>query len=338
MVTAPPPDTAARVAARPHPLRMAPVLAIGLALGLGGVAACSADDGASTVPSLDTPATTLTLDQAAPDSEAADSEVAEGQIGATPEGAPADTEVPIPERLAGNYVPEVVATYPHDTTVFTQGLEFVDGALLESGGGWNASSLRLFDPATGVDHWRLDLAEDDLFAEGVTVVDGEALQLTWQSETLLVTELGQPATVAPTEPERQVGAYQGEGWGLCYDGVELAMTDGSDTLTFRRPDTFEVIRSVSVTIEGQPVEELNELACIGDQVLANVWLTTSIVAINPDTGAVEAVIDAATLIPESVDAGSGEVLNGIAYHPERGTYWLTGKRWPTLYEVVLLSG
>ncbi|MEM9615282.1 MAG: glutaminyl-peptide cyclotransferase [Actinomycetota bacterium] len=346
-----PNSAAAERSARRRPVGPTPATVLGPALALAlalTIAACSSDEGAT--PAL-TIATTTTA-AGATVAEDPPTGVAAGEGGAAGDAVETDTgaestgeteeqqaaaEPVDPEPLAGNYVPQVVAEYPHDTTVFTQGLEFVDDALLESGGGWGASSLRLFDPETGADFWRLDLAEEDLFAEGVTVVDGQALQLTWQSETLLVTDLAEPTTSTPPEPERRLGAYRGEGWGLCHDGEALAMTDGSDTLTFRRPDTFEVLRSVSVSISGQPVEDLNELACVGDQVLANVWQTNAIVVINTETGEIDAVIDASSLVPEGYENTNREVLNGIAYHPERGTFWLTGKEWPVLYEVTLIS-
>lgn len=238
--------------------------------------------------------------------------------------------------LAGHYEVRIVARYPHDETVFTQGLEFFDGALLESGGGWNDSSLRLFDYETGEDRWRIDLAEEELFAEGLTVVDESALQLTWKSRTLLVTDLSGAAGATPPEPERRLDHYTGEGWGLCYDGDRLVMSDGSATLTFRHPTTFEPIGEVEVTLNGQTVESINELECVGKQVLANIWQANTIIVIDPSTGNVDATIDASDLVPPGLDDSRSEVLNGIAHHRQRGTLWLTGKRWPVLYEIDLI--
>ncbi|MEL7157146.1 MAG: glutaminyl-peptide cyclotransferase, partial [Actinomycetota bacterium] len=313
-----------------------------LLVGCGGGASGSLGtvDAAPTPTSATTATETTTADGGAGEEADGGATTADGEAGseaAAPGGttvATAPAPVPAPP-LAGNYVPSVVGQFPHDATVFTQGLEFFDGALLESGGGWNESSLRLFDYETGSDRWRLDLAEDDLFAEGVTVVEGSALQLTWQSRTLLVTDLTTTAAT-PAPPERRLEHYAGEGWGLCFDGDRLVMSDGSDRLTFRDAVTFEATGSVEVTLNGRPVESINELECVGTQVVANVWQADTIIVIDPATGIVDATIDASDLVPAGQVGSRSEVLNGIAYHQERGTFWLTGKRWPVLYEVELI--
>ncbi|MEM8924538.1 MAG: glutaminyl-peptide cyclotransferase [Actinomycetota bacterium] len=241
------------------------------------------------------------------------------------------------EPLAGHYVPEVVAAHPHDARSFTQGLEWYGDRLLESRGLRGASSLALLDPATGEADWLVNLADTDLFAEGLTVIEAEdrdrVLQLTWTSRTLLTTDLPNADDPLPPTYRRQDDAYDGEGWGLCNDGSRLVMSNGSSLLVFRRFDDFSAIGSVEVTLNGLPVEQLNELECVGGQVLANVWQSNTIVVIDPDTGIVEATIDASNLVPDGYENSTDDVLNGIAHHPERGTFWLTGKRWPTLYEV-----
>ena len=243
---------------------------------------------------------------------------------ATTPGAP-----PTPARLEI----EVVGTYPHDETSWTEGFELHDGQLLESTGRTGLSRLRLTDPTTGAVTDEIKVA-DDLYAEGVTVVGDQALQLTWQNETLLVAalpDLDQGAV------EERTGAYDGEGWGLCYDGTDVVMSNGSDQLQFRSPDTFELRRSVPVTLAGQPVVNLNELECVDGQVWANVWLTTTIVAIDPATGAVTATADVTDLVPEQYRNDNNAVANGIAHDPATGHFWLTGKLWPVTYEVRLLS-
>jgi glutaminyl-peptide cyclotransferase len=241
---------------------------------------------------------------------------------------------PSPEPLAGRLIPEVVASYPHDPGAFTQGLEWWDDLLLESTGLTGKSTLRLVDPTTGQPEVVVEVA-DELFAEGVTVVDGRALQLTWRNETLLVSELDQLGTAGTGAITRTDGAYDGEGWGLCYNGTELVMSDGSSQLAFRDPETFEALRTVEVTDDGAPVDQLNELECVGSQVWANVWRSDRIIAIDAETGEVEATVDATSLLPAGVN-DPDDVLNGIAYHPTTGRFWLTGKRWPVLYEVELV--
>ncbi len=229
----------------------------------------------------------------------------------------------------------VVAEYSHDST-YTQGLEFIDsgpdsGLLLESGGQRGESVIRVWNPVTGQIVRSHDL-DGDLFAEGATLVGDEALQLTWQAETAFRYD------VASLTPIDEV-SYAGEGWGLCQLGSDLVMSDGSSTLTFRDPDTFEAMASVNVTRGGAPVENLNELECVAsgdsDLVWANVYQTAELMAIDPETGQVVHTVDAAALVPDDLVGNSDLVLNGIAYSPDTDRFWLTGKRWPVLYEVEL---
>ena len=138
--------------------------------------------------------------------------------------------------------------------------------------------------------------------------------------------------------------YDGEGWGICFDGRRLVTSDGSSRLAFRDPVSFRVLRRVRVTLDGPArvraglaagaVERLNELECVGGSVYANVWQTDLIVRIDPGSGRVSAVIDASGLLPPAA-AAAADVLNGIAYDPARKLFLLTGKLWPRLYEVRL---
>ncbi len=221
----------------------------------------------------------------------------------------------------------MLATHPHDTSSFTQGLLWFDGLVYESTGLRGQSVLRIMElPTSRV--LQEAPGEPHHFGEGLALVDDRLIWLTWQAGT---------ATVHHRDTLEQTGSftYSGEGWGLCHDGDRLVMSDGSNTLTFRHPKTFEVLGSVPVTrADGSPVNRLNELECIGDDVWANVWLTDRIVVIDPDTGAVIAEADMAGIIsPHPVLADSNNVLNGIAYRPDTGTFLITGKRWPTVFEV-----
>ena len=249
-----------------------------------------------------------------------------GQLGADP-GQSSSASAGIQ-----NYRIQVVKSYPHDTSSWTEGLEFYQGKLLESTGRTGQSSLRLTDPTTGQPESVVQVAKS-LYAEGVTVVNGQALQLTWKDRTLLSTPLAQ---LTPKAVTSRTDAYNGEGWGLCNDGTELVMSDGSDTLQFRDPTTFALLRTVAVTRGGSPLAKLNELECVKGQVWANVWLTTDIVAIDPATGVVTGLVDASSLVPDGIGRNdSNKVLNGIAYNPETQRFWLTGKLWPVVYEVEL---
>jgi glutaminyl-peptide cyclotransferase len=242
--------------------------------------------------------------------------------------APGHAPTPAVDRPA-TYRVEVLGTYPHDETSWTEGLEVYQGLLLESAGRVGQSSLRLADPRTG-ELRHLVAVDDELYAEGVTVVDGRAIQLTWQDQALITTAL---PDLDPASVNVRVGAYEGEGWGLCYDGTDLVMSDGSDQLQFRDPATFELRRRLPVTLDGAPMEEINELECVDGEVWANVWLSTTVVVIDPTTGEVTGTADLADLVPEQFRDSVDAVANGIAHDPATGSFWVTGKLWPVSYEV-----
>lgn len=221
----------------------------------------------------------------------------------------------------------VIDRHPHDPAAFTQGLEFTDEGLLESTGLYGESTLRITDPATG-EILRSTALDPALFGEGVTSVEGEIVQLTWQAGRAL--RYGDDLVL------RDEDAYDGEGWGICYDGGALWTTDGTATLTERRVDGLVPVRSVEVTRDGEPVERLNELECIDGHVVANVWGRDEIVVIDPTSGIVRATIDAAILRAEVAPTDGRAVLNGIA-DPGDGTLVLAGKLWPTLFVVELVD-
>ncbi len=213
----------------------------------------------------------------------------------------------------------------HDPKAFTQGLEFDDGRLYESRGRNGESGISEIDPRDGsVLRWT-PLA-DEYFGEGVTVVGDSLIQLTW---------LAGKAFVYDIESFEVTGSfdYEGQGWGLCFDGVRLVMSDGSSSLTMRDPETFSAIDSVTVRLDGSGVASLNELECVGGKIYANIWRTDTIVEINPATGDVTAVIDASGLLDDAGRAGA-DVLNGIAYDEASKAFLLTGKLWPSMFVVV----
>ena len=233
---------------------------------------------------------------------------------------------------AGEMHVEVLAEYPHDPTAFTQGLELVNGRLFESTGRYGTSTIREVDLATGgvVASTGLD---DTVFGEGLTAIGGgRLLQLTWKAGS---------ATVWNVDGLERVDAwsYEGEGWGVCLlDPETLVVSDGSATLTFRSASDFHELGSMVVAREELPQELLNELECVNGTVWANVWKTDTIVGIDPATGIVFAVVDASSLPVERSSLAPGSVLNGIAHDPATGRFLLTGKYWPTLYEVEFVSG
>jgi len=219
----------------------------------------------------------------------------------------------------------VLRSLPHDRTSYTQGLEWHAGALLESTGRYGRSVLRRVDPATGRVERERRLPEE-LFGEGLARVGERLIQLTWKEGRALVW------SVAGLEPLGEL-SYEGEGWGLCFDGVDLVQSDGSARLTFRDAESFAPLRTLTVTLTGQPLRHLNELECAEGWIWANVYGSDRIVRVDPASGQVGALVDASGLLTSEESAGAG-VLNGIAYRPDTETFYLTGKLWPKVLEVV----
>ncbi|QMU72182.1 glutaminyl-peptide cyclotransferase [Streptacidiphilus sp. P02-A3a] len=227
-----------------------------------------------------------------------------------------------PERLAVR----VLAVLPHDRTQFTEGLELRDGVLYESSGLYGRSTLRAVDWRTGAVLARAALP-NGLFGEGITVVGDRIWQLTWREGIALDRRRSDLAVLGEVR-------YSGPGWGLCYDGRRLVMSDGSARLAFRDPHSFARTGGVRVTAAGRPVTGLNELECAGGSVWANVWRSGDILRIDPATGAVTGVADASGLLSPALRRGT-DVLNGIAALPDGAQFLLTGKFWPLMFRVTL---
>jgi glutaminyl-peptide cyclotransferase len=227
---------------------------------------------------------------------------------------------------------EVVSRRPHDPGAWTQGLQFApDGRLFESTGLEGRSSVREVEPVSGAILRQADLP-DDQFGEGLALVDDHLVQLTWKEGLAHTWNADDLAPLATFE-------YEGEGWGLCHDGERLVMSDGSDRLTFRDPASFEVLGGVDVTLDGRPLTSLNELECTPGSVWANVYLTDTIVRIDPADGRVTGRLDLTGILPpEERPARRGAVLNGIARVPVSGTFLVTGKLWPELIEIRVEEG
>ena len=213
---------------------------------------------------------------------------------------------------------------PHDSGAFTQGLLWSEGRLYESTGEYGESSLRRVEPVSGEVEKQVSLPAD-MFGEGLALVDDRLIQLTWQRGVALVYDL-------ETFEEIDRYSYQGEGWGLCDDGYRLFMSNGTAMLSLRNRNSFEEVDQLHVTLEGRPLGALNELECAEGWVYANVYQTDAIVRIDPQTGEVRAVINARDLLsPE--EKAAAEVLNGIAYRSDTNSFLLTGKYWPSMFEV-----
>ncbi len=222
---------------------------------------------------------------------------------------------------------EIIHTYPHDRTAFTQGLIYLKGIFLESTGLHGSSSLRKVDPSTGR-VLQLTRVPAQYFAEGMTVLGDKIYQLTWKDQKGFIYDL---------ERFEKTGefTYTGEGWGLTTDGTSLILSDGTHVLRFLDSATFKVTRTVSVFQNGQPLRHLNELELVRGELLANIWQTNTVARIDPATGRLLGLIDFTGLLSPTDYAANTDVLNGIAYDATSDRLFVTGKNWPKLFEVRL---
>ena len=234
---------------------------------------------------------------------------------------PASQAGAIPE-----YSYQVVHTYHHDPDAFTQGLLYLDGVLYEGTGLEGESSIRKVKLETGEVLQERKVPEQ-YFGEGVINWKDKLLEITWKAETGFIYDL---ATFAPKGQFQ----YPGEGWGLTQDGKRIIMSDGSAELRFWDPETLKETGRIRVTADGEPVTDLNELEWVKGEVYANVWQTDRIARINPATGKVTGWIDMRGLLsPQDYVPQRTDVLNGIAYDAKGDRLFVTGKRWPKLFEI-----
>ena len=219
---------------------------------------------------------------------------------------------------------EILRQFSHDTSAYTQGLLWRDGWLYESTGQPGESTLRRVDPSNGAVVQMIDIPPV-FFGEGLALVEEKLFMLTYRAERGFVYDVETFDTLSTFR-------YRGEGWGLCYDGRRLLMSNGSDRLVFRDPATFEETGSIGVTMRGQPRTQLNELECVDDVVYANIYQDDYLVIIDPSSGRVTHQIDASGLLTNQEALGA-DVLNGVAYDPQADTFYITGKYWPKMFEV-----
>ena len=227
------------------------------------------------------------------------------------------------------YSYEVINTYPHDITSYTQGLEFHNGELYESTGQLKESKLRKVDFETGEILKSINL-EDRYFGEGLTIYDNNIYQLTWRSKTGFIYDVDTFEKISSFKYGKSE-----EGWGLCNDGERLYKSDGTEKIWFLNPETLTEEGHIEVYTEKGKIPSLNELEWINGKIFANIYQRNGVVIINPKTGGVEGVIDFKPLRKLVTQHPDLDVLNGIAYHPERKTIFVTGKNWDKLFEVTI---
>jgi len=221
----------------------------------------------------------------------------------------------------------IVETFPHNINNFTQGLEFDNDQLYESTGQQGQSKLSKINIDSGEDIAQVAL-ESTHFGEGITILGDTIYQLTWTTNTCFL------YNKQTLERFPESFSYSGEGWGICNDGTSIITSDGSERLTFRDPRTFEIQRVIEVYTHQQVVTHLNELEYINGFIFANIWMTNNIAIIDPPTGRVVGVVNGTPLV--SIGRGKvGDSFNGIAYHKNTQTIFLTGKNWEKMFQITL---
>jgi glutamine cyclotransferase len=219
--------------------------------------------------------------------------------------------------------------WPHDRAAYTEGLVYDQGRLFESTGLNGASTLREVDLQTGQVIASLAIGPE-LFAEGLTLFNGKLIQLTWQSHTGFVYDLGCFCL-------ERTFAYDGEGWGLTHDDQYLIMSDGTARIRYLDPQTFAVVKTIDVSDRGQPITNLNELEYIHGEIFANVWLTDQIARIDPASGAIIGWVNLTGLLPDADRNPPANELNGVAYDAAADRIFVTGKNWPELFQIALVG-
>lgn len=225
-----------------------------------------------------------------------------------------------------HYTYSIVNTYPHDENAFTQGLVYADGWLYESTGLYGNSTIRRVKLETG-EILQLYALPDNYFGEGIAIFNDKIVQLTWREHKGFIYD-------KHTFRLLHEFSYSTEGWGITYDGDWLIMSDGTENLYFLEPETFEKVRQVEVH-DISPITRINELEYIDGRVYANIWMEEKIAIIDPQTGQVVGWIDLSG-IQNMEKRDVDNVLNGIAYDAERDRLFVTGKKWPHLFEIKII--
>lgn len=243
-------------------------------------------------------------------------------------GSPETGAAPKQSHELPVYGYRIVHEYPHDRNAFTQGLIYEDGKLYEGTGQYGESSIRQVDLETGSVLSQKKIASN-YFGEGITLFQGRLIQLTWLNKTGFVYD---PVTFE----QIQRFSYPWQGWGITHNDTHLIMSDGTDTLRFLDPDTYESTREIHVTANGSPVQLLNELEYINREIYANVWMSDLIMRIDPESGNVQSIIDLKGIFIPEDGFPRPDVLNGIAYDQQQDRLFVTGKYWHQLFHIELV--
>jgi glutamine cyclotransferase len=228
---------------------------------------------------------------------------------------------------------KVIKTYPHDTGSFTEGFLFYDNQLFESTGSPEEfpntrSVFGIVDLNTGKIDVKAELDRNNYFGEGIVILNGKIFQLTYKNQTGFIYDL---------KSYKKTGSFKysnKEGWGLTSDGKNIIMSDGTNIITYLYPDSLKVVKTLNVTFNGSSALYMNELEFINGYLYANIWTTNNIAKIDPATGIIVGIIDLSSLFYEAKKTYSlSEATNGIAYDSSKDRIFVTGKFWPTIYQI-----
>lgn len=247
------------------------------------------------------------------------------KIDTDPTIIPPSSGIPAPANISFN----ILAQHPHDTGAYTQGLQLYNGKMYEGTGDYENSSLRITDYKTGKVEAILKMGSDKIFGEGICIFNNKIYQLTWQSNIVYVYDINNI-----TKPI-QTFNWPYEGWGITHNGTDLIISDGSSNLYFVNTADFKVKNSIAVRTDKGAIDNINELEFIDGFVYANVYMSDAIIKINPESGIVTGVMNFTNLLPQSERTERTDYFNGIAYDSASKTMYVTGKRWPKLYEIKL---
>lgn len=225
------------------------------------------------------------------------------------------------------YTYKILKEYPHDKNAYTQGFEFLGDTLIESTGQYGKSSLRKWNVFMGETYKKIDLPSG-FFGEGVTIFDGKIIQLTWKENIGLVYDLNLSQTATFKYGKSK------EGWGICHNGKQLFKSDGSEKIWILNPQNFQEEDFIQLCTDKSIFSNANELEWVDGKIYANTYQKDGIMIINPENGAIEGIVDVRGLKEKVEQTPDLDVLNGIAYHPIRKTFFITGKNWNTVFEVV----
>ncbi len=225
------------------------------------------------------------------------------------------------------YTYKILKEYPHDKNAYTQGFEFLGDTLIESTGQYGKSSLRKWNVFMGETYKKIDLPSG-FFGEGVTIFNGKIIQLTWRENIGLVYDLNLSQTATFKYGKSK------EGWGICHNGKQLFKSDGSEKIWILNPQNFQEEDFIQLCTDKSIFSNANELEWVDGKIYANTYQKDGIMIINPENGAIEGIVDVRGLKEKVEQTPDLDVLNGIAYHPIRKTFFITGKNWNTVFEVV----